>query len=56
VTPRTAGFLLFPGFEPLDAFGPLEAFAIAEENGAPAFRVVAAPMEYRWERNDSRQG
>lgn len=27
---RTAGILVFPDFEPLDAFGPVEAFVIAE--------------------------
>ncbi len=42
---RTIGILLFPGFEPLDAFGPVEAFAIAETPGAepeapPPFRIV----------------
>lgn len=42
---RTVGVLLFPDFEPLDAFGPVEAFVIAEWPGAgPAeprpFRVV----------------
>jgi transcriptional regulator GlxA family with amidase domain len=33
---RTVGLLLFPGFEPLDAFGPVEVFAIAEAPGGPA--------------------
>ncbi|HZZ85812.1 MAG TPA: DJ-1/PfpI family protein [Anaeromyxobacteraceae bacterium] len=42
---RTIGVLLYPQFEPLDAFGPVEAFAIAEipdaDPGAPPpFRVV----------------
>ncbi|BDG09070.1 DJ-1/PfpI family protein [Anaeromyxobacter paludicola] len=42
---RTVGVLLFPGFEPLDAFGPVEAFAIAEipdagEGAPPPFRVL----------------
>ena len=40
-TARTVGLLLFPGFEPLDAFGPVEAFAIAERDGAAPFHVVA---------------
>ncbi len=31
---RTVGVLLFPGFEPLDAFGPVEAFVISEWPGA----------------------
>jgi transcriptional regulator GlxA family with amidase domain len=39
-SPRTVGVLLFPAFEPLDVFGPVEAFAIAERDGAPAFAVV----------------
>ncbi len=30
---RTVGMLLFPGFEPLDAFGPLEAFVISRFSG-----------------------
>jgi transcriptional regulator GlxA family with amidase domain len=38
--PRTVGVLLFPGFEPLDAFGPIEAFAVAERDGAPLFRIL----------------
>lgn len=43
---RTAGLLLFPGFEPLDAFGPVEALVLAEWPGGGAddprpFRVVA---------------
>ena len=42
---RTVGALLFPDFEPLDAFGPFETFIIAEWPGARAedprpFRVV----------------
>jgi transcriptional regulator GlxA family with amidase domain len=42
---RTVGVLLFPEFEPLDAFGPVEAFVIAEWPGAAPqdarpFRVV----------------
>jgi transcriptional regulator GlxA family with amidase domain len=42
---RTVGVLLFPEFEPLDAFGPVEAFVIAEWPGsrpedARPFRVV----------------
>ncbi len=42
---RTVGLLLFPGFEPLDAFGPVEAFVISEWPGARPedarpFRVV----------------
>ncbi|HTP29583.1 MAG TPA: DJ-1/PfpI family protein [Anaeromyxobacteraceae bacterium] len=42
---RTIGVLLFPEFEPLDAFGPVEAFTIAEWPGASLkdrrpFRVV----------------
>jgi transcriptional regulator GlxA family with amidase domain len=40
MTTRTVGVLLFPGFEPLDAYGPVEAFAVAEREGAPLFRVV----------------
>ncbi|HET7827089.1 MAG TPA: DJ-1/PfpI family protein, partial [Anaeromyxobacter sp.] len=44
-TTRTVGVLLFPEFEPLDAFGPVEAFVIAEWPGATPqdarpFRVV----------------
>jgi transcriptional regulator GlxA family with amidase domain len=43
--PRTVGLLLFPGFEPLDAFGPVEAFVMAEWPGAKPddarpFRVI----------------
>lgn len=41
---RLVGVLLFPGFEPLDVFGPVEAFVIAEwgspSAGSPPFRVV----------------
>jgi transcriptional regulator GlxA family with amidase domain len=42
---RTVGVLLFPEFEPLDAFGPVEAFVIAEWPGAAPgdprpFRIV----------------
>lgn len=42
---RTVGVLLFPEFEPLDVFGPVEAFVIAEWPGAKPddprpFRVV----------------
>ncbi len=42
---RTVGVLLFDGFEPLDAFGPVEAFVIAEWPGSKPgdprpFRVV----------------
>lgn len=42
---RTVGVLLFPEFEPLDAFGPIEAFVISEWPGSKAddprpFRVV----------------
>jgi transcriptional regulator GlxA family with amidase domain len=33
-TTRTVGVLLFPNFEPLDAFGPIEAFVIAEWPGS----------------------
>jgi transcriptional regulator GlxA family with amidase domain len=40
---RTVGVLLFPGFEPLDAFGPVEAFAIASWPGAGA--LAAAPFK-----------
>jgi len=41
----TMGVLLFPGFEPLDAFGPIEALVIAEWPSArpddpPPFRVL----------------
>jgi transcriptional regulator GlxA family with amidase domain len=44
-TTRTVGVLLFPDFEPLDAFGPVEAFVIAEWPGSAAqdprpFRVI----------------
>jgi transcriptional regulator GlxA family with amidase domain len=43
---RTVGVLLFPDFEPLDVFGPVEAFAIAqvpgeEPGGKSPFRMVA---------------
>ncbi len=31
---RTVGVLLFPDFEPLDDFGPMEAFLIAECPGS----------------------
>lgn len=54
---RTAGLLLFPDFEPLDAFGPVEALVIAEWPGAGPqdprpFRIVtvaqsAAPVAMR---------
>ncbi|HTT70052.1 MAG TPA: DJ-1/PfpI family protein [Anaeromyxobacteraceae bacterium] len=54
---RTAGVLLFPGFEPLDAFGPMEALVISEwppgaPGEAPPFRVVTlaqgtAPLAMR---------
>lgn len=42
---KTVGVLIYPQFEPLDAFGPVEAFAIAETPDAPAdapppFRIV----------------
>src|SRR6266567_3654689 len=42
---RTVGVLLFPQFEPLDVFGPVEVFAMAETPGAapgapPPFRIV----------------
>ena len=42
---RTVGILVFPDFEPLDVFGPVEAFVIAEWPGAKPdeprpFRVV----------------
>jgi transcriptional regulator GlxA family with amidase domain len=42
---RTVGVLLFPGFEPLDVFGPVEAFVISRFPGAGEepphpFRVV----------------
>ncbi len=56
-TTRTVGLLLFPDFEPLDAFGPVEAFVIAEwpdsKPGDPGpFRVVTvaqavAPLAMR---------
>jgi transcriptional regulator GlxA family with amidase domain len=44
-TTRTVGVLLFPGFEPLDVFGPVEAFVISRfPNGGDEpphpFRVV----------------
>jgi transcriptional regulator GlxA family with amidase domain len=54
---RSVGLLLFPGFEPLDAFGPVEAFVMAEWPGSTAenprpFRVVtvaqsSAPVAMR---------
>lgn len=54
---RTVGVLLFPQFEPLDAFGPVEAFVIAEwpgltPEGPRPFRVVTiaqtlAPLAMR---------
>lgn len=34
IATRTVGVLLFPGFEPLDAFGPVEAFVVAEWPGS----------------------
>ncbi len=42
---RTVGVLIFPGFEPLDAFGPIEACVVAEWPGSKPedprpFRVV----------------
>jgi transcriptional regulator GlxA family with amidase domain len=40
---RTVGVLLFPGFEPLDAFGPVEAFVIAEWPGA----TVLQPLPFQ---------
>ena len=47
---RTVGVLLFPEFEPLDAFGPVEAFTISEwpdakpEDPRP-FRIVTVARE-----------
>jgi transcriptional regulator GlxA family with amidase domain len=45
IATRTVGVLLFPEFEPLDAFGPVEAFVISEWPGTKPedhrpFRVV----------------
>ncbi len=43
---RTVGLVLFPGFEPLDAFGPVEAFVVArfpgrvDDDPPHPFRVV----------------
>lgn len=47
---RTAGVLLFPGFEPLDVFGPIEALVLAEWPGAGPddprpFRVAAVAQQ-----------
>ncbi len=40
---RTVGLVLFPGFEPLDAFGPVEVFAVAEAPGEPAAAAGGPP-------------
>lgn len=52
VRTRTVGLLLFPGFEPLDGFGPLEAFVVARfpgrggDDGPPhPFRVVTIAQD-----------
>lgn len=48
---RTVGLLLFPGFEPIDAFGPVEAFVLArfpdQGDDAPPdpFRVVTIAQD-----------
>lgn len=47
---KTIGVLLFPGFEPLDVFGPVEAFVIAEwpaakPDDARPFRIVMIAEE-----------
>lgn len=41
--PKTIGAVIFPGFELLDLFGPLEMFGMLED--APTIRMVAATME-----------
>ena len=40
--PKTIGAVIFPGFELLDLFGPLEMFGMLED--APDIRVVAETM------------
>jgi putative intracellular protease/amidase len=41
--PKTIGAVIFPGFELLDLFGPLEMFGMLED--APVIRMVAATMD-----------
>lgn len=41
--PKTIGAVIFPGFELLDLFGPLEMFGMLED--APEIRMVAATPE-----------
>jgi putative intracellular protease/amidase len=41
--PKTIGAVIFPGFELLDLFGPLEMFGMLED--APDIRMVAATMD-----------
>jgi putative intracellular protease/amidase len=41
--PKTIGAVIFPGFELLDLFGPLEMFGMLED--APDIRMVAASSE-----------
>lgn len=41
--PKTIGAVIFPGFELLDLFGPLEMFGMLED--APDIRVVAETMD-----------
>ena len=41
--PKTIGAVIFPGFELLDLFGPLEMFGMLED--APDIRMVAATPE-----------
>jgi putative intracellular protease/amidase len=40
---RTIGALIFPGFELLDMFGPLEMFGMLED--APAIKMIAESLE-----------
>ena len=41
--PKTIGAVIFPGFELLDLFGPLEMFGMLEDT--PSIRMVAATMD-----------
>lgn len=41
--PKTIGAVIFPGFELLDLFGPLEMFGMLED--APDIRMVAETMD-----------
>lgn len=41
--PKTIGAVIFPGFELLDLFGPLEMFGMLED--APVIRMVAATAD-----------